>query len=273
MSYLEDFKVQIANRDYSKFWQLWEEYCADDTVDVEEFTEALKFIKSSDFAKSFGQYVETALPLVNYIQDPNDKYQILKLLIDLETTNSPKLAEMALNALQQKYGHQPEFNERLRMVGLRTKENFQGALANYDLLAHMEKGKYVFHSSGWGAGQIVDLSSVREQLTVEFEQLAGLKHFTFSNAFKALVPLASDSFLANRFCNPDDLENRARENPLEIIKMLLRDLGPKTASEIKDELCGLVIPEKDWFQMVAKHTGQSQKRYDDRYSRIPKRTF
>ncbi len=246
MSYLEDFKVQITNRDYSKFWQLWEEYCADDTVDVEEFAAALKFIKTSDFAKSFGQYVETALPLLNYIQDFNQQYEILKLLIDLQTTHSAKLAEMALSALQQKYGHQPDFNDRLRMVGLRTKDNFQGALANYDLLAHMAKGKFVYHSSGWGAGQIVDLSPVREQLTVEFEHLAGLKHFTFSNAFKALVPLASDSFLAHRFSNPDDLEQKARDNPVEVIKMLLRDLGPKTASEIKDELCGLVIPEQDW---------------------------
>ncbi len=246
MSYLEDFKVQITNRDYSKFWQLWEEYCADDTVDVEEFIDVLKFIKTSDFAKSFGQYVETALPLISYINDPNAAYEILKLLIDLQNTNSPKLAEITLNALTQRYGHQPEFNDRLRIIGLRTKDNFQSALANYDLLTHMERGKFVFHASGWGAGQIVDLSTVREQVAVEFEHVTGLKHFTFTNAFKALVPLANHSLLARRFSNPDDLEKEARAHPVDIIKMLLKELGPKTASEIKEELCGWVIPEKDW---------------------------
>ena len=52
--------------------------------------------------------------------------------------------------------------------------------------------------------------------------------------------------MARRFSNPDLLEKEAEKNALEIIRLLLRDLGPKTASEIKDELCGLVIKEDNW---------------------------
>lgn len=246
MGYLEDFQVQINNRDFSKFWQLWEEYCTNDTVDPEEFTQILSAIKSSELAKPFGQYVETALPLWETIQDKEASYKVLKLLIDLQTTNSPKLYDLTMKTVQERYENKPNYNERLRIVGLRTRDNFVGGLSNFDLLAHMEKGKFVFHNGGWGCGEIVDLSSVREQLTVEFEHLSGHKYFTFANAFKSLSPLASDSFLARRFANPDKLEQEARDNPVDIIKLLLHDLGPKTASEIKDELCDLVIPEKDW---------------------------
>lgn len=246
MGYLEDFQVQINHRDFSKFWQLWEEYCTSDTVDVDELTQILKLIKASEFSKTFGQYAETALPFWEGIKEKNASYEILKLLIDLQTTNSPKLAEVAFQALSERYGKDPAFNERLRMVGLRTRENFQGALANYDLLAHMTKGKFVYHTGGWGVGEIVDISSVREQLAVEFEFLSGLKHFTFTNAFKTLIPLSDSHFLARRFSNPDQLEKEARENPIEVIKLFLTSLGPKTAAEIKEELCDLVIPEKDW---------------------------
>lgn len=246
MGYLEDFQVQINNRDFSKFWQLWEEYCTNDVVDSEEFIQILKAIKSSEFAKTFGQYVETALPFWECIKEKTPSYEVLKLLIDLQTTNSPKLADITFNALSERYMNQPLYNERMRMVGLRTRENFQGAIANYDLLSHMEKGKYVYHTGGWGAGEIVDISTVREQLTVEFEFLSGRKYFTFGNAFKALIPLADDNFYARRFADPDRLEQEARTNPVEIVKLLLRDLGSKTAAEIKDELCDLVIPEKDW---------------------------
>jgi transcription elongation factor GreA-like protein/transcription elongation GreA/GreB family factor len=248
MGYLEDFQVQINNRNFSKFWQLWEEYSMDDHVDPEEFIHLLKAIKSSELAKPFGQYVETALPLWSYTKDPQLSYEILKLLIDLETTNSPKLAELAFTALNERYQAEPKFQERIRMIGLRNRENFQGAIACYDLLSHMAKGKFVFHTGGWGAGEIVDISDVREQLTVEFEHVSGRKYFTFSNAFKVLVPLPDHSFLARRFANPDQLEKDARENPVEVIKLLLSDLGPKTAAEIKDELCDLVIPEKDWVK-------------------------
>lgn len=246
MSYLEEFQKQIQNRDFSKFLQLWEEYCTSDSVETEEFLELLRMVKNSELAKSFGQFIETALPLWETIKDKKESYSVLKLLIDLQTTNTPHLADTALKAIQETYENDPEFNARLRLVGLRARDSFQGALANYDLLAHMAVGKFVFHTGGWGTGEIVDFSAVREQIGLEFENVTGRKHVTFANAFKTLVPLDDQNFLVRRFAEPDALEADARENPVQIIKILLRDLGPKTASEIKDELCDLVIPEEDW---------------------------
>lgn len=246
MGYLEDLQAQIANRDFSKFWLLWEEYCTSDVIDYDEFSGILKAVKDSDFIRQFGQYVETALPLMELLKDPEEKYSILKLIIDLQSTNSPNLAELSIQALKERYASDPQFNDRLRLVGLRSKDAFQGAISNFDLLAHMKKGNFLFHTGGWGAGQIIDVSNVREQVGVEFENVSGRKDFTFTNAFKTLIPLKNESFLARRFAEPDELEQEARENPVVIIKLLLKDLGPKTAAEIKDELCELVIPEKDW---------------------------
>lgn len=246
MGYLEEFKTQINSRDYSKFLQLWEEYCTSDTVDPEEFSQLLQAIKSSDFAKPFGKFVETALPLWQTISNPKDRYNILKLLIDLENTNTPLLADTAFNLLKEFHGSHPSFNERIRLIGLRNRENFQGAISNYDLLAHFEKGNFLYHNGGWGTGEIVNVSAVREQITVEFENLSGQKHITFGNAFKTLIPLEKKHFLVRRFGDPDQLEKEAKENPVKIIKLLLKDLGPKNAVEIKDELCALVIPENEW---------------------------
>lgn len=246
MSYLNDFQVQINNRDFSKFLQLWEEYSRGDNVDFEEFIQLLKIIKTSDFAKLFGQIVETALPLWKTIHDDSESYDVLKALVDLQTTNTPILAEMILDTLKKRYGHQPEFNERLRIIGLRSGDNFQGSLSNYDLLAHVGKGKFVFHTGGWGTGEITENSIVREQLAVEFENVAGRKHITYVNAFKTLIPLSDTHFLVRRFADPDLLEKQAKEDPVAVIKALLKDLGPLSASDIKDELSERVIPEAEW---------------------------
>jgi len=246
MSYLEDFKTQINNRDFAKFMILWEEYSTSDSVETDEFVQLLNSIKTSDFAKIFGQHIETALPLWKTFENEADSYLILKHLMDLQTTNSPTLAELALTAVTKHYGKEPEFNERLRLVGLRSGENFQGALSNYDLLSHIQVGKFVFHNGGWGTGEIIEISTVREQMAVEFENVSGRKHITYANAFKTLIPLPNEHFLARRFADADKLEKEAKEDPLSVIKMLLKDLGPKTAAEIKDELCELVIPDKEW---------------------------
>lgn len=250
MGYLKEFQTQITNRDFAKFLRLWEEYCTCDEADIEEIRELLTSIKTSEFAKPFGPYVEMLLPLWETI--PEQKaYSILSLIIDLQTTNSQNLANLALVALTKRYAKElstqdRNIQEQLRLVGLRTKENFQSALSNFDLLMHFKKGNFVFHGSGFGVGEIMDYSPLRELVTLEFENVSGLKQITFSNAFKSLSPIPSDHFLARRFSDPDTFEKEAKEDALSTIKLLLKDLGPKTASEIKDELAELVIPEKDW---------------------------
>lgn len=246
MTYLQEFRAQINSRNFSKFLQLWEEYCSSDQVDSDEFILFLQSVKNSEFAIPFGKLIETALPLWQTIQDKEASYQVLKLLIDVEVTNAPQLADLVLQTLKERYGQHPQFNERLRLIGLRARDNFQGALSKFELLTHMEKGKFVFHPGGWGAGEIVDVSQIRQQATIEFENVPGRKSLTFENAFKVLMPLRDDHFLAQRFAQPDELEKEARQDPVGVIKRLLRDLGPKSAGEIKDEMSGLVIPENEW---------------------------
>lgn len=246
MGYLKEFLTQINNRDFHKFLILWEEYSSSDSVETEEFSQLLKAIKASEMARHFGQIVETALPLWKTIQDKQESYEILRLLIDLQTTNSPALAELIMDTLQATHGHDPKYHERLRLAGLRNKDNLQGAISKYDLVTHMAKNNIVFHTGGWGTGEIVDVSFVREHLVIEFENVSGRKDLSFTNAFKVLIPLPQTHFLARRFSNPDQLEKEGREDAVGLVKLLLHDLGPKTAAEIKDELCELVIPEVDW---------------------------
>lgn len=246
MSYLREFKKQIKSRDFTKFLELWEEYCTNDEADIPELISLLKLVKASDFQRPFGAHVELALPLWQTIEDQQANFQVLKHLIDLQTTNSPVLAEAAVQVIQAYYPDDPQQTERLRRIGLRTKEDFRGALSHYELLAHLAPGKFVYHSGGWGVGEIMEFSTVREQVGVEFENMAGLQYFNFNNAFKVLEPLADDHFLAQRFGDPDTIESAAKKDPVAVIKLLLKDLGPKSASEIKDEMCVLIIPEDEW---------------------------
>ena len=246
MSYLKDFLHQIAERDYPAFLRLWEEYCASDEVDPQELFDILKATQTSEFGEPFGKYVEKILPLWEKLPEGTPKHNLFKLMIDLVTINNEELRQMVFDYIQNRWSAVKNYNEKLRLVGLRGKENFQGALSHFELLNHMEKGKFVFHTGGWGVGEIMDVSFIREQLSVEFENVPGKKDLSFSNAFKTLIPIPDDHFLALRFGSADLLEGKAKENPIEVIRILLRDLGPKTAAEIKNELCELVIPEDDW---------------------------
>jgi transcription elongation factor GreA-like protein/transcription elongation GreA/GreB family factor len=246
MSYLEEIKGKLQAEDYQGFLTLWEEYCAGDEVDGVELRGVLKLILESRFALRFGAIVETALPLWEGIEDKALKYAVLQLIIDLETTQSPELAELAYQALEERYDSHAHFQDKIRLVGLRNRHSFTGAIQYFELLNHLDEGRFVYHIGGWGTGEILELSLVREEIKLEFEAVPGKKVLSFDNAFKNLLPLPDNHFLARRFGDPDLLEEQARKDPLEVIQILLRDLGPKTAAEIKEELCDWVIPEGDW---------------------------
>lgn len=254
MAYVEEFRNQLAARDYSKLMQLWHEYCQGDQPDGQEIIDILQLIKSSDFAKLFGQYVEAILPLALMVSQDELKLEALRLIFDLQTTNSEALFHIAEDILKTRFSQDPGFNEKIRLIGMRNRDNFQGALSNFILLNHIQKNNFVLHTAGWGVGEIMDFSILREQVSIEFENLQGAKkEISFKNAFKTLLPLAKTHFLARRFAEPDVLEKEARENPAKTIFSLLTDLGPKSAAEIKDLLSDLVIPEEDyskWWQQA-----------------------
>lgn len=246
MSYLEEFQKNITKNNLHDLMALWEEFCTNDSVDGKEFFNILTLIVESDFLEVFGKGIETAIPAWKTIQDDEESYCVFKRIMDIQQTNSETLAKLCYDILQKKYEGHRYFNEKIRLIGLRDKINFQGAISHFELLSHMDKGKFVFHTGGWGTGEIMEISLVREQLVLEFDLVAGKRELSFENAFKNLEILEDSHFLSKRFGNPDALEKEAKENPVKIVKELLNDLGPKTAAEIKDELCLLVIPEKEW---------------------------
>ena len=246
MSYLNQFQNHLNHHDYPSFLSLWEEYCMGDEVDGEELKKVLLGIKNSELSIPFGRHVENAIPLWEKIKKTIIGHEILKLIFDLQKTNTLYLGKLAFNYLKTKYSDDLYFIDKIRLIGLRDMTSFQGAISNYELLTHMKKGNFVFHSGGWGVGEIIDVSFLREQLEIEFDCVGGKKDLSFENAFKTLAPIPDDHFLALRFGNPDKLEEKAKTDPIETIHILLRDLGPSTALEIKEQLYELVIPKKDW---------------------------
>lgn len=247
MGYLVDFEKAIRNHDSPSILRLWEEYTSSDEVDPQDFQDILEAVKSSELHEYIGRHVERAIPIWKKVAPGKISDRILQLIVDLQLTNNEELRQITLDHLHQKFGEDPQYQEKMRLIGLRGKPvDFKGAISNFLLLNHMAKGNFVFHTTGWGVGEIMEVSMLREQINLEFDYAPGRKDLPFKFAFTTLIPISFDHFLAKRFGSPDELETLAKNDPVEVIRMLLRDLGPKTASEIKDELCELVIPENEW---------------------------
>ncbi len=246
MTYLNNFLKTLENRDYPSLLSLWEEYCLGETLDLEELCSILEAVKKSELMENFGRHVENILPLLLSAEESDRRFSALNLLFDVQTSNSDELWNLVTQEIEKRYAANDHYQDKLRILGLKQRGDFRGALSNFELLNHMKRGKFVFHLGGWGVGEVMESSLLREELSVEFDYVPGKKELSFKNAFKMLIPLPDDHFLALRFGTPDQLEEEAKANPTKVIRKLLQDLGPKTAQEIKDELAELVIPEEEW---------------------------
>jgi transcription elongation factor GreA-like protein/transcription elongation GreA/GreB family factor len=246
MEYLKQFKKHVEEDNLPSAVALWQEYCLSDEVDPEEMALILDAVRGAPFAKSFGIYAEEGLELWNNLAPSDAKNEVLKLIFDLQTANTPKLAQIALNYLTTKYGKLEIFPEVLRIVGLRDKEDFQGCIRNFELLIHLQKGNFCFHTGSWGVGEVMDISFLRREISIEFDLVSDVKEISFKNAFNTLLPISADHFLARRFGDPVKFEAYTRANPVDAIKLLLKDLGDKTAFDIKEEMEGVVIAEEEW---------------------------
>src|ERR1700722_17015334 len=104
MSYLKDFQTHISNHDYPGFLKLWEEYCSGDDLDPIELRDILRAVKSSDIVEPVGRHIEKIIPLWNNLEESPLSHEILKLILDVQTTNSDQLAELALEDLKKNFG-------------------------------------------------------------------------------------------------------------------------------------------------------------------------
>lgn len=245
--YLELFASVLDAGDLSQLLRLWDEYVSFEQISDKELIEVLQMIHKSKLSEYLGRHVERILPLWEPYKNTQNGNSILQLILDIETTDSPELRVLASECLNSLFEENVDHLQKMKLVGLRgDSDPFQGAISHYLLVNHMQKGLFVFHSGGWGVGETLDISLIREEATFEFDYVSGQQHLSLSACFLSLTPIPSSHFLVRRFDDPDTLEAEAKKEPLKIIHKMLKDLGPLTALEIRDELYELVIPEEDW---------------------------
>jgi transcription elongation GreA/GreB family factor len=259
MVFLEKFEFLTADRDYKEIARLFDEYTKGELKEPGEFLAILKLFKDHGLKSEVGGWIEKGLRFWRFLQSDEQKYAALKIISDLQTTNSPELLEECRARVSLKYADHPNYAKFFNIAGLREGLRFESALACFELLVSVEPGAFVYHTGGWGVGEVMEVSIVREEAQIEFENLMEPKPLSFTNACNHVIPLPKDHFLSRRFGAPDDLEAFAKSDPAGVLRLFLRSMGPRNAAEIKEEFLDLVIPEEDWTKWWSSARARAKK--------------
>ncbi len=107
-------------------------------------------------------------------------------------------------------------------------------------------GKPVYHSSGWGEGVIGEIDEDEDEVTIRFSN--GREHLVpWQTALDSFTPLAMDDLRAMQMMDPDGLQQMAKDNPVEIVRKVLRlHRGKASSLQIKEMLTDKVVATRSW---------------------------
>ncbi len=113
------------------------------------------------------------------------------------------------------------------------------------VLHMLDKGSFCFEKT-WGFGVVTRIDDFYSKVIVDFTRKK--QHsMSFGYAGESLTMLENNHIFVLLKQSPEKIEEIRQDNPGEIVRMLLRSVGPKTVDDMKDLLGELgIVKDADW---------------------------
>jgi transcription elongation GreA/GreB family factor len=128
-------------------------------------------------------------------------------------------------------------------AGFDKSDDVATCMGRINLLLGLQPGALVLDNT-WGFGVVKKVDDFYMKIVIDFEGKP--QHsMTFGYAAEALTLLSEDHVLTLRHRDPDELARRIKEDPAEIVRMILRSYGDMPAPQLREILeDGIVDPAK-----------------------------
>ncbi len=169
----------------------------------------------------------------------------LTRLILHEDPHITELREKVLEIVESLFKDKENYDLFLDKSRLETADDLGEALDKFEKFVYYDRGEFFIHKS-WGVGKILLVDADRNRIQVDFENKG--KHFiNLEGAPHFLRKIPKRHFLVQEHINKDELQGLAKNEPVALIKKLLKSYkGTLKLSSIKNKLIKNIIPEKDW---------------------------
>jgi transcription elongation GreA/GreB family factor len=253
-------KIQdlLAKGQHSTIEEEWLTRLEEDPHDLEYFLPVARTLGGQGAGNLAKNLLDMLYDHLAKAQGFRTRLNLLKGVGSLLHTDGEQLHEAVLKNLEGLYGSGPSFKGLLENVGLhraahdvdKTWEKVQ----RLETLVAFELGEVVF-MDGKGVGRVVEVNLQLQSFRVELS--GGPKIAVgFRAAPKLLKRLPREHFLHRKVTSPAELARLAKENPSELLRILLESHGqPLTAAEVKRDLAGLVSESSwnSWWTTARKH--------------------
>ncbi len=159
--------------------------------------------------------------------------------------HSDALVAQLAELMKQSFAGEAWFDVLAERSGLAAATD-SATLLEFDRLRRFTPRHAVYHAAGWGEGVVEGFTAADCEVTVVFA--TGRRgEFPLQTVLDTFKPLDADDLRAMRLLQPDALAAMAENEPSHLIRKAAKMYrGTITSTQLKQELCGPVLPEKQW---------------------------
>jgi len=251
---LESF---VRARDDSQIEEIWLELCELDPSDLEWFLSISDRVAGSRRKEQASILLQMLIPYYEKNEQWEDVLTILRRAAAL-TPQDIGIRDSVIKALRARHAGAVALEHVLDHCGMRQTGSILESLKQAERFIPYSDGEACYHPD-WGVGLVKKLDLFSERVTIDFERKKN-HEITVDLAQEILEPLHHRDIRAAWVREPERVSRLVEEDPAEIVRMALVSCGRKaTAGELKQRLCGSVIPEKKWSRWWANATAVVKK--------------
>ncbi len=225
---------------------IWLQLLEDDPLDSELFLAFSHEFEKKGFSKEAGILLNMSIPHLMQEQCIEEAYTIMKRIAQLTPYDEEAHTKIA-DYFRSIYKKTPNIEKILSVSGINNPAiSLQQTMDTILNLTAFSPGDFCKHKS-WGMGKIVDIDYDSQILLIDFYAKKNHK-MDATLAVTALEKIPDHHISALKYKNMNKLKELAEDDPIELIKIVLRsfDDNKATLQEISDSLSPDIIDIKDW---------------------------
>ena len=239
----------LKKRDFPTLEDLWMQLIEAEAIDKTFAFEVISKIESSEEKERAFTLLELFLLSLEE-KEPlsKDVLDVAKRLLEIEDSNVG-LRRKIEGFFRIIYTGCTQIEDFIEKAGIGRSENVSDSIKYLEKLMNLCPGRYVSHKN-WGIGKVCSVDILFDKVLVNF---SGGHEQTISLdlAFNILSPLNDDDFPVLRIEKRDFLLTLKKENPAELIKLLLKKEETIPQDRVKT-LLKSIVKDDEWHSFLEK---------------------
>jgi transcription elongation factor GreA-like protein/transcription elongation GreA/GreB family factor len=174
--------------------------------------------------------------------DPPEALPVAKRMLKLEPLNLD-LRKRIEGFYRKLYEGCTAVEQFLEKANIRKSDDVQKALESLERLIRLCPGNYVSHKS-WGIGKVRSVDLLFGKVCIDFPTNPN-HSIEVERALTMLEPLSKDDFAVQKIIDPSALKKLQQDNPIELIKLLVKDTEILPQKRVRTMLEGIVA-DGEW---------------------------